>query len=147
MGFEWSGLVATAISWSLTFSAVCVGYIFFRARNIPQAFAMLKALVSPSTYGHLTLDHSLYFMTFLASAGYFAIIGAAELLDRVGESARRWARSTPFAVQRRLATFTASLADQRWVWIAPAVLVLGLYLSVIFQPGQAETGPVMYALF
>jgi hypothetical protein len=50
-------------------------------------------------------------------------------------------------VQRRLATFTASLADQRWVWIAPAVLVLGLYLSVIFQPGQAETGPVMYALF
>jgi alginate O-acetyltransferase complex protein AlgI len=147
MGFEWSGAVATAISWGLTFSAVCVGYIFFRANNVTQAFAMLKAVASPSTYGHLTLDRSLYFMTFLASAGYFAVIGASELLDRVGDSARRWARSAPGVLQRRLATFTASLADERWVWVAPAVLVLALYLSVIFQPGQAETGPVMYALF
>jgi alginate O-acetyltransferase complex protein AlgI len=147
MGFEWSGAVPTAISWGLTFSAVCVGYIFFRARTIPQAFGMLKAIASPSTYGHLTLDHSLYFMTFVASVGYFAVIGAAELLDRVGDSARRWARSTPSALQRHLATFTVSLADERWVWVAPAVLVLALYLSVIFQPGQAETGPVMYALF
>jgi alginate O-acetyltransferase complex protein AlgI len=147
MGFEWSGAVPTAISWGLTFSAVCVGYIFFRANNIPQAFAMLKALASPSTYGDLSLDHSLYFMTFLASAGYFAVIGAAELLDRIGESTRRWARSASSVLQKRLAICTASLADERWVWIAPTVLVLALYLSVIFQPGQAETGPVMYALF
>jgi hypothetical protein len=40
-----------------------------------------------------------------------------------------------------------TLARERWVWITPVVLVLALYLSVIFQPGQAETGPVMYALF
>jgi hypothetical protein len=38
-------------------------------------------------------------------------------------------------------------ADERWVWITPVVVVMALYLSVIFQPGQAETGPVMYALF
>ncbi len=147
MGFEWSGAVATAISWGLTFSAVCVGYIFFRARNIPQAFAMLRAMASPSTYGHVTLDHSLYFMTFLAAVGYFAIMGVAELLDRMGDSARSWAQNAPSVVQFRLATFAATLSDERWVWITPAVLVLALYLSVIFQPGQAETGPVMYALF
>ncbi len=147
LGFEWSGVVATAISWALTFSAVCVGYIFFRANNIRQAFAMLKAIASPSTYGHLTLDHSLYFMTLVAAAGYFAVIGAAELLDRLGDSARGWVRRATSRMEVRLATWVAALADERWVWITPAVLVLALYLSVIFQPGRAETGPVMYALF
>jgi alginate O-acetyltransferase complex protein AlgI len=147
MGFEWSGAVATAISWSLTFSAVCVGYIFFRAKSIVPAFAMLKAMASLSTYSHPTLDHSLYFMTFVASAGYFAVIGASELLDRLGDSARLWAERATNLAQVRLAWFIAALADERWVWITPAVLVLALYLSVIFQPGQAETGPVMYALF
>ncbi len=147
MDFEWRGILPTAISWALTFSAVCVGYVFFRADSVSQVFAMLKALASPSTYGHPTLDRSLYFMTFLASVGYFAVMGAAKLLDRVGDSARRWARNAPSLLQTRLAMFTASLADERWVWVAPAVLVLALYLSVIFQPGQAETGPVMYALF
>src|SRR5271168_2204592 len=39
VGFEWSGALATGISWCLTFSAVCVGYIFFRAENIRQALA------------------------------------------------------------------------------------------------------------
>jgi D-alanyl-lipoteichoic acid acyltransferase DltB (MBOAT superfamily) len=147
IGFEWSGILATMISWGLTFSAVCVGYIFFRSETIRQAFGMLKAIASPRSYGHLTLDHSLYLMTFLAAVGYFAVIGGGELLDRMGESARAWARRAPSLLRTRLGNLLGTLADERWVWIAPAVLVLALYLSVIFKPGQAETGPVMYALF
>jgi alginate O-acetyltransferase complex protein AlgI len=50
IGFEWSGPTATLISWAITFTAVCVGYIFFRAENIVQAMAMLKAIISPHTY-------------------------------------------------------------------------------------------------
>jgi D-alanyl-lipoteichoic acid acyltransferase DltB (MBOAT superfamily) len=147
MGFTWSGPVATGISWFLTFSAVCVGYIFFRADGFEQAFSMLQAIASPSGYFHMTLPRSLYFMTFLAAAGYFAVIGLAEFLDRLGNLARAWAQNATSTFQIRVARFVACLADERWVWIAPVVLVLGLYLSVIFQPGQAETGPVMYALF
>jgi alginate O-acetyltransferase complex protein AlgI len=143
MGFEWSGVLATGISWWLTFSAVCVGYIFFRSQNIRQALTMLKAMASPQTYTHLTLDHSFYVMTLLGAGGYFAIIGGGELLDRLGESALSRAETKPGALRTLLGT----LANERWVWIAPVVLVLALYLSVIFQPGQAETGPVMYALF
>ena len=143
MGFEWSGALATGISWWLTFSAVCVGYIFFRSENIRQAFAMLKAMASLHTYRHLTLDHSFYLMTFVAAAGYFAVIGGGELLDRLGE----WADRTSGAARTLLGTMFGTLARERWVWITPVVLVLALYLSVIFQPGQAETGPVMYALF
>jgi hypothetical protein len=78
-------------------------------------------------------------MTLLAAAGYFAVIGGGELLDRLGE----WADRTSGAAR----TLFGTLARERWVWITPAVLVLALYLSVIFQPGHAETGPVMYALF
>ncbi len=147
MGFEWVGVVPTAISWFLTFSAICVGYIFFRANTMGQAFAMLKAIASPSSYGHFGLDRSLYWMTFVAAAGYFAVIGATELLDRLGESARGWAKNASSRLQLQRAAFMTALADQRWVWITPIVLVLALYLSMIFQPGQAETGPVMYALF
>jgi alginate O-acetyltransferase complex protein AlgI len=136
MGFEWSGALATGISWWLTFSAVCVGYIFFRSESIRQAFAMLKAMASLHTYRHLTLDHSFYLMTFVAAAGYFVVIGLGELLDRLSKTAPGGLR-----------TLLGTLARERWVWITPVVLVLALYLSVIFQPGQAETGPVMYALF
>jgi len=32
-GIEWAGVLATGISWLVTFSAVCVGYIFFRAND------------------------------------------------------------------------------------------------------------------
>jgi cobalamin synthase len=75
-------------------------------------------------------------MTLLAAVGYFAVIGAGALLDRLSKPA-----------PGRLRTILATLARERWVWITPVVVVLALYLSVIFQPGQAETGPVMYALF
>jgi hypothetical protein len=141
MGFEWSGTLATLISWWLTFSAVSIGYIFFRAESIPQAFGMLKAMASLRTYRHLTLDHSFYVMVFVAAAGYFAVIGGSVLLDRLGESARE--QVPPSRMGRLLTMF----ADERWVWIVPVVVVSALYLSVIFQPGHAETGPVMYALF
>jgi alginate O-acetyltransferase complex protein AlgI len=150
MGFEWSGFLASGISWGLTFAAVCVGYIFFRSESIQQAVAMLQAMASISTYRHLSLDHSLYAMTFLAAAGYFAVIGSAAMLNSLGEFVHRQADHSP-ALQRtlrgRMLAALGALADERWVWITPVVIVITLYLSVIFKPGHAETGPVMYALF
>jgi hypothetical protein len=77
-------------------------------------------------------------MTFIAAGGYFAIIGGKELLDRLADSVTGPGRAS---------AMLRAFANERWVWITPLVVVLVLYLSVIFQPGQAETGPVMYALF
>jgi alginate O-acetyltransferase complex protein AlgI len=146
VGFEWTGPVATAISWWVTFSTVCIGYIFFRAENVRQAFAMLKAIASPGAYRHLTFDHSFYVMTLLAALGYFAIMGGGALLDRLGELAQQRAK-LPSGASRSVANLLATVANERWVWITPIVLVLTLYLSVVFQPGQSDTGPIMYALF
>ena len=141
LDFEWTGTLATGISWALTFSAICIGYIFFRAESIPQAFAMVKAIVSPGRYAHLTLAHSFYVMNLLAGLGYFAVIGSSALLDRMGEAAGK--QVSP----NRWGTLLATVANERWVWIAPVVVVLALYLNLIFQPGPASTGPVMYGLF
>jgi alginate O-acetyltransferase complex protein AlgI len=137
IGFEWSGALPTAISWLLTFLAVCIGYVFFRAESIRQAVAMLKAIASPHSYRHTLLDHSFYLMTFLAAAGYFAIIGAGAVLDHLEKN----------SAAGRFRNLLSALAAERWVWITPIIVVLAIYLSVIFQPGHAETGPVMYALF
>ena len=145
VGFEWSGALPTAISWLLTFSAVCIGYIFFRANGFHQAFAMLKAMASLRSYRHLSFDHSFYVMTFLAAAGYFVVIGAGEYLDHLNETGMHESSLGP--LRAFFANAIGTLARERWVWITPVVLVLALYLSVIFHPGQAETGPVMYALF
>jgi alginate O-acetyltransferase complex protein AlgI len=142
-GFEWSGTLATGISWLLTFSAVCIGYIFFRSETVQQAFSMLKAIVSVSSYRHTTFDSSFYLMTFLAAGGYFAVIGCTELLDRVSLTVSR----NSDGALGKLQVVLGAIADERWVWIAPIVLVLAIYLSVVFQPGHAESGPVMYALF
>ena len=147
VGFEWTGAVATGISWLLTFSAVCVGYIFFRSETVPEAFAMLKAILSPHGYFRLTLDHSFYVMTFLAAAGYFAVIGGAEMLDRISEAARASLGPPQGRARTAFASMLRTIADERWVWITPVVVVAALYLSVIFQPGHSEAGPVMYALF
>ncbi len=147
VGFEWTGALATGISWALTFLAVCIGYIFFRAESVRQAFAMLKAIASISSYHHLALDHSFYAMTLLAVIGYFAVIGAGALLDRLGEAARNWTETATGTIQHLFGALVGALTSERWVWITPVVLVLALYLSVIFQPGQSDTGPVMYALF
>ncbi len=145
MGFEWSGELATGISWLFTFSAVCIGYIFFRANDFQQAFAMLRAIASPRSYLHLTFDHSFYVMTFLAAAGYFAVIGVGELLDYLGDVRLR--ESSHGLLGTLFANIIGTLGRERWVWITPVIVVLALYLSVIFHPGHAETGPVMYALF
>jgi hypothetical protein len=65
------------------------------------------------------------------------------LLNRLAEISRARAASKPGG----LFGWLGILANERWVWITPVVVAFAVYLSVIFQPGHAETGPVMYALF
>jgi len=86
-------------------------------------------------------------MTFLAAAGYFAVIGGTVLLDRLAEIGRKWEESATGGLVKWFGSAFGILADNRWVWITPVVVVLALYLSVMFKPGHAESGPVMYALF
>jgi alginate O-acetyltransferase complex protein AlgI len=147
VGFDFSGFIPTLISWAITFAAVNVGYIFFNAKTLPQALGMLKSIASLHSYRHITLDRSFCVMTFLAAAGYFAVIGGTVLLDYLSEIARNWEQTATSVATKWFGSLVGTLASERWVWITPVVVVLALYLSVMFKPGHAETGPVMYALF
>ncbi len=143
LGVEWSGALATGISWLLTFTLVCAGYIFFRANSVGQAFTMFAAILSPSRYHYTTLPASLYGLVLLTMAGYFAVLGASAVLDHLRDFMAAW----PSDQYGRLKNVVVAVSSERWVWVAPIVIVLAIYLSVIFRPGHADTGPVMYALF
>jgi len=91
-------------------SAVCIGYIFFRAESVHQAFAMLKALVSPHGYTHWNLDPSFYMLTLLAAGGYFAVIGAV-FYSIIWRRPRTRQETAP----GRLSNWLGILANERWV--------------------------------
>ncbi len=63
------------IGWGVTFSLMCLGWIFFRAENVHQAFRMLSVVFQPGTYRHLGLRPNYYLVTTMVILGYFAVCG------------------------------------------------------------------------
>jgi len=117
----------TAISWWLTFSAVCIGYISF-ARKASIRLCHAEGARLPHGYTHRNLNPSFY-MLMLLRGRYFAVIGGSILLDHLAEAARTLRKRAG-----RLSNWLGILANERWVWITPVIVVLAIYLSVIFQP-------------
>jgi alginate O-acetyltransferase complex protein AlgI len=64
----------TPISWLVTFSSVCLGWILFRSNSVRQAWVMLHSTVAPKTYLELALPTNLYSLVLLLPLGYFAAI-------------------------------------------------------------------------
>jgi alginate O-acetyltransferase complex protein AlgI len=73
LNFRWEGRAQSAISWLLTFASICLGWIFFRARDLKQVRSMLGALVSPLGYRHTALPSDLYALTAVLVVGYFVL--------------------------------------------------------------------------
>ena len=70
------------LSWLVTFCAICLGWVLFRANSLTQAFAMLLSAASPNTYASHTLPGSLYLLVSILVLGYFATTGSQQLLRR-----------------------------------------------------------------
>jgi alginate O-acetyltransferase complex protein AlgI len=49
LNFRWEGSVQSALSWLVTFAAMCMGWIFFRAHDLKQGLSMFVTLLSPSS--------------------------------------------------------------------------------------------------
>lgn len=79
--YEWkiSARVSEPLGWLVTFSAICLGWILFRANDISQALEMLRAAATPSTYLRPGLPANLYLLVAACVLGYFAVIGAGHL--------------------------------------------------------------------
>jgi alginate O-acetyltransferase complex protein AlgI len=70
------------LSWALTFMAILLGWILFRARDLSQAVAMLSSVMSPKGYLHLSLLPNYYLLTLAMVAAYFSFAGLSELVSR-----------------------------------------------------------------
>jgi D-alanyl-lipoteichoic acid acyltransferase DltB (MBOAT superfamily) len=77
--FRWPQYVATPVSWAVTFAAISFGWIFFRAENLQQSFAMVAAIFSPASYVQHILPRSLYVLIAALAVGYFIVIALPPL--------------------------------------------------------------------
>ena len=81
--FEWdfSAPLFTPVSWLVTFCSICLGWIFFRANTLTQAFDMWRATGRLSTYASHSLPSELMLLIVVLAAGYFVTVKAGEWID------------------------------------------------------------------
>jgi alginate O-acetyltransferase complex protein AlgI len=70
------------LSWLVTFCAICLGWVFFRANSLTQAFSMLQATGKLASYARYTLPGSLFLLVATLALGYFATIGSQQLIRK-----------------------------------------------------------------
>jgi alginate O-acetyltransferase complex protein AlgI len=92
LGFTWPDGWGSFVSWALTFAMISLGWILFRTHDLGQALAMFNAVLSPASYGQLTLRPNFYIVTPLVIGGYFLYIGIESVFARLAN--RVWARRT-----------------------------------------------------
>jgi alginate O-acetyltransferase complex protein AlgI len=150
--------VGPALSWTATFGFVCLGWLFFRAHTLTQAFTMFRAVLNPSSYQRMSLPVSYYVLTIVVVLGWVSIHAAATLWERWQAAHYRRAvaeASHPFspAVAPTLNMMVFDLfeftAARMWWWLAPIVIVIALFGGTAYnevRPGLPKT-PFMYTLF
>jgi len=80
---SWPEWAESFLGWAVTFGAVSLGWILFRAQTVSQAWLMYRAVLSPRAYLHLALDPNLYFTTFVIVTGYFVWAGLRHALEQI----------------------------------------------------------------
>ena len=110
-GFEWSGALPDAVSWVVTFSVMCLGWIWFRAASVSQALGMFAALIHPAQYRAPALPLELYALTAVLGLGYFVGVALASR-RREDEALLAWlpleVRYACYAVALYLVVFRAA---------------------------------------
>ena len=147
------------LSWASTFLLVCVGYIFFRANNLGQALAMLRALLAPRSYApaHATLPYEYFLLVVLVAVSYFACAGMGQLLavwqsryrsrfeERLETMSSQLAGSA--FIKRALISTEATLEQQKWWWLTPALGMLLMITGLSVFGESSSIAPFIYTLF
>ena len=74
--------VTGALGWALTFGAICLGWLLFRARDVHQAFAMIRTAFSPASVRTHVLPMNLVGLVGIMGSGYFLLLGASAWLEK-----------------------------------------------------------------
>jgi len=148
------------LSWGTTFLLLAVGFIFFRANDLTQAWTMLSAVITPAAYGHFAMPRSFYLLVSTAAVGYFvATTGHSLLLSwraryRKAVSERReptegqWpAPVTNFTML--IGAILDFFTERLWWWFAPAVSIVAFFAGLVIYTREAVIAvtPFIYTLF
>jgi alginate O-acetyltransferase complex protein AlgI len=148
------------LSWGTTFALISVGFIFFRANDLTQAWTMLRAVFTAAAYGHFAMPRSFYMLTSTIAVGYFVVTAGHSLLlswrARYSEaiSERREFAEGKWPVT--VANFTLIIGalfdfftERLWWWLAPALTLLAFWVVLVIHTRRAvfAVTPFMYTLF
>lgn len=130
-GLTASSPIGPLASGLLTFACVSLGWVLFWAADLGQARHLFAAVLSPSTYAHLSLPDGyvrLVVAIVVCSFGYHAV------------AARRFA---PRAAAER----EPVVVPGRWWWLAPMIGVLTFIAAVLARSEHAAFAPFLYGGF
>jgi alginate O-acetyltransferase complex protein AlgI len=145
------------LSWGTTFLLLAIGFVFFRANDMAQAWTMVRTVLTPAAYAHLAMPRSFYVLTIASALGYFAVTAGHSL----AVSWRKRYRAA--AGEGAVGTWPRSIADPTltlgglfeffsvrwWWWFAPALSVLVFFaaLSMYTREAVIAVTPFIYTLF
>jgi alginate O-acetyltransferase complex protein AlgI len=144
--------VGAFLSWGATFGLVSLGFIFFRANDWTQAWAMLSAVFTPAAYGHFAMPRHFYTLTSTIAVGYFVVTAGYALLlswrARYHEAMNK--RREPAAhFTLILGAVVDFLTERLWWWLAPALSMLAFLVVLVMHTRRAVIAvtPAIYTLF
>jgi ribose/xylose/arabinose/galactoside ABC-type transport system permease subunit len=139
---------------------IAVGFIFFRANDLTQAWTMLRAVFTPAAYGHFAMPRSFYILTSTIAVAYFVVSAGHSLLlswrarYREATSERREPTEGKWPVP--VANFTLTVGamfdfftGRLWWWFAPALCILSFLAGLVIYTREAVIAvtPFIYTLF
>ena len=130
----------TPISWIATISLISLGWIFFRANSLPQAGAMFRSLVSPSSYMEHSVPGTVYLLFAALAVGYAMTLLVSGALDRYSERLDRAEPSPP--------NMLMLMARERWIWITPMYgFAMVIVVWLVTRAQSAGASPFLYRNF
>ena len=148
------------LSWGATFLLIAVGFIFFRANDLTQAWTMLRTVVTPAAYGHFAMPRSFYALIVISAVGYFAVIAGQSVLlawreryrEAQGEQGAQAAATRLGLIDNCTVAVGLAyefLAARLWWWFAPALSVLAAYVGLVVYTRESVIAitPFIYTLF
>jgi alginate O-acetyltransferase complex protein AlgI len=153
------GQLGSFLSWGTTFALVSVGFIFFRANDLSQAWTMLTAVFTPVAYGRFAMPLSFYVLTCTIALGYLVVTaGHPLLLSWRARHSEAISEKQPIEGVRpvAIANFTLIIgalfdffAGKLWWWFVPAFSVLAFWAGlVVYTRGIVVAAtPFIYTLF
>lgn len=159
--FTWPAFLGALLSWAGTFCLLSLGWIFFRAQDLSQAWSMLHAVLLPGSYQQFVLPNTFYILVPFVALAYllckylesFLAVWRERYRAKLQLSGERLEAAGAPGSLTRINLILAALynfsCEKIWWWLTPAVFVISVFISLaVFNQGSTiAVSPFMYTIF